>query len=79
MYRPVAFNPFNAEDTPSRSKIIEISGNSIPCEKPEIDTINTRMANLFFAVIREVCHHFLQHQVVFPNNSIPKSLSAHHM
>jgi len=46
MYNPVAFNPFKVEDTPSPSKITEISGRSIPCEKPEIETIITKIINL---------------------------------
>jgi hypothetical protein len=46
MYKPVAFRPFNALETPSLSKIAEMSGNNMPWENPEIETIMTRIQNL---------------------------------
>ena len=50
-YKPVAFKPLSDEDTPSRSKITEISGSNMPCEKPEIDTMATSTQKRLFAYV----------------------------
>ena len=34
------------DDTPSCSKIIAINGSNIPCENPDINTIEIKMMNL---------------------------------
>jgi len=49
MYKPVAFNPFNDAESPSCSKIIDMSGSNIPCENPEMDTMVTKIQNLLFS------------------------------
>ncbi len=41
MYNPVAFSPFNVPEMPSRSNIEEMSGSSIPCENPDMETMMT--------------------------------------
>lgn len=75
MYNPVAFNPFSVEETPSFSKMTEISGNSIPCENPEIETIAIKVQNLrcsYFSVVNmlalqhissQICDTMLTYQV----------------
>ena len=50
MYKPVAFKPFIALEIPSLSKMAEISGNNIPCENPEIDTMITSIQKRFFSI-----------------------------